>query len=371
MTNFIIPTDDLKNKFEEAYESYKQSIQHPNILLLGQTGVGKSSLINTVFGNELASVSNTKPETRGFHCYTCENVPVNIIDSEGYELGDSQKFKESLSQYIDTNFIDISKQIHIAWYCISISSARVLPYDLDNIDFLLNIKKIPTCVVFTQCDNDTPEGDTAKALTGVINKRFGKHIPCFQTSNDSEINKSLDLESLIDWSLKNLSNENLRTAFLIAQKVALDKKDDKAKSRIKYYAGLAAAIGASPIPLSDAIALTALQIKMTSDIFTIYGLNTSINETIASIVRGKVLSLLGKTIAGNLIKMIPGLGTYVGAIINSTVATTITYSLGYALCCLTKKAIENNWDGDTRIIENLFTEENIQKLIDAHKRETI
>lgn len=369
MSNFAIPTDDLKKQFDDAYESFKKSIKRPNILILGQTGVGKSSLINTIFGEKLAEVSHTKPETRGFHSYTSEDVPVNIIDSEGYELSESEQFKESLSKYVDENFADISKQIHIAWYCISISSARVLPYDLENIDFLLNTKKIPTCVVFTQCDNDSPEGDTAKALTAVVTKRFGRHVSCFQTSNDAEVNKELDLEALIDWSLKNLSDDNLRSGFLIAQKVALDKKDDKAKSRIKYYAGLAAAIGASPIPMSDAILLTGLQTKMASDIFTLYGLNVGLSVTVRNVISGRVVSMLGKTVAGNLLKLIPGLGTAAGAAINATVATTITYSLGYALCCLTKKAIESNWSGDTKVLESLFSDANIQKLIDAYKRE--
>lgn len=369
MSNFAIPTDGLKKEFDDAYNSFKKSIKRPNILLLGQTGVGKSSLVNTLFGDELAQVSHTKPETRGFHSYQDENIPVNIIDSEGYELAASEQFQESLSRYIDGNFADITKQIHIAWYCISISSARVLPYDLDNLDYLLNTKKIPTCVVFTQCDNDTPEGDTAKSLKEVITSRFGRRISCFQTSNDPEINKDLDLDALVDWSINSLSDENLRSGFLIAQKVNLDKKDDKAKSRIKYYAGAAAVVGASPIPMSDAILLTGLQVKMASDIFSIYGLHIGISNTISNVISGRVVSILGKTIVGNLLKFIPGLGTVAGAAINAGVATTITYSLGYALCLLTKKAVESEWRGDATVLEKLFTEENIQKLMDAYKRE--
>lgn len=369
MSNFTIPTDDLKKQFEDAYKRFRKSIKRPNILILGQTGVGKSSLINTIFGKDLAKVSHTKSKTQGFHSYTSEDVPVNIIDSEGYELATSEQFKESFSKYIDENFADQSKQIHLAWYCISISSARVLPYDLENIDFLLNTKKIPTCVVFTQCDNDTPEGDTAKVLKAEVTKRFGRHVSCFQTSNDAEINKELDLEALIDWSLKNLNDENLRLGFIIAQKVALDKKDDEAKSHIKYYAGIAAGIGASPIPISDAILLTSLQTKMASDIFILYGLDVGLSTVVKNVIGGRVVSMLGKAVAGNLLKMVPGLGTAAGAVINAAVATTITYSLGYALCCLTKKAIESCWSGDTEVLESLFTDENIQDLMDAYAQE--
>ena len=67
MNNFVIPTEEISKNFENSYNTLKESIKAPNVLLLGQTGVGKSSLINTIFGNDLAAVSHIKPETRGFH----------------------------------------------------------------------------------------------------------------------------------------------------------------------------------------------------------------------------------------------------------------------------------------------------------------
>ena len=368
MSNFIIPTDGLKEKFEKQLQEFKASVKSPNVLLLGQTGVGKSSLVNTIFGEELAAVSHIKPETRGFHVYNSSNIPINVIDSEGYELANPDEFKKMLDQFIEQNFIVADKQIHICWYCISISSARVLPYDIDNIEYLTKQKRIPTCVVFTQCDNDTPDGSIAKSLSEVVGKSFGRHVPCFQVSNDPEINKELDIDKLINWSINNLNDDNLKAGFIIAQKADLNKKEEKANERIKYYAAGAAAIGASPIPMSDAILLTALQVRMTSDIFFVYGLNAKIGDTLKNIVGGRVVSMLGKSVAGNLLKLIPGFGTAVGAAINAGVASTITWGLGYALVQITKKAIEAEWSGDTKLLETLFTEEMIDKYVNEYKR---
>lgn len=193
----------------------------------------------------------------------------------------------------------------------------------------------------------------------------------FPNLNDEIINKELDLGKLIEWSVNNLSDENLRSGFLIAQKVDLEKKGEKARSRIKYYVGLAGAIGASPIPMSDAVLLTGLQVKMTSDIFTLYGLNTQFTDTIRNIIGGRVISMLGKMVAGSLLKFIPGLGTIAGAAINAGVAVSITASLGYALCLLTKKAIEEEWSGNVAVLEKLFTEENIQRLMDEYKKKNL
>ena len=92
------------------------------------------------------------------------------------------------------------------------------------------------------------------------------------------------------------------------------------------------------------------------------------SDTIKNIVGGRVVSMLGKTVAGNLLKLIPGFGTAVGAAINAGVASTITYALGYALVQITKKAIEAELSGDTKLLETLFTEKMIDKYVNEYNR---
>jgi uncharacterized protein (DUF697 family) len=126
--------------------------------------------------------------------------------------------------------------------------------------------------------------------------------------------------------------------------------ENKIKNKIKYYAGTAAAIGASPIPGSDALLLTGVQTKMMYDIMNAYGIHIGFGTVIEEILKAKVVSMLGKAVAGNLIKLIPGAGAIIGGTINAAVASSITYAMGRGLCAAAEMICENDWDDNPKMM---------------------
>ena len=74
-----------------------------NVLILGKTGVGKSALLNYLFGDEISSVGSGKPVT-GEGIFTYEpfdynGINITINDSWGIEPDKAGKWK---------NIIDIN-----------------------------------------------------------------------------------------------------------------------------------------------------------------------------------------------------------------------------------------------------------------------
>ena len=49
-----ISFDELLGKMSEAYEDAQSKVEQCNVLVIGQTGVGKSTLVNTIFRSRLA-----------------------------------------------------------------------------------------------------------------------------------------------------------------------------------------------------------------------------------------------------------------------------------------------------------------------------
>lgn len=92
----------------------------------------------------------------------------------------------------------------------------------------------------------------------------------------------------------------------------------------------AAAAGAIPIPMSDAIPISAAQIGMIIALGKVF--DVTLSEAAAKSVAGIALTQgIGRTVAANLIKAIPVAGPIVGGIISAATAATLTEALGWVV----------------------------------------
>ncbi|MCM1237212.1 MAG: DUF697 domain-containing protein, partial [Ruminococcus flavefaciens] len=90
----------------------------------------------------------------------------------------------------------------------------------------------------------------------------------------------------------------------------------------------AAAAGAIPIPMSDAIPITAAQIGMIVALGKVFDITLS-QAAAKSIASVTVTQQVGRTVAAGLLKAIPGVGTVVGGVIGASTAAALTEALGW------------------------------------------
>ena len=126
MENF----DDL---IKEAIEKASTERGNINVLIAGRSGVGKSTLINAVFQQNLAETGQGRPVTQSTREITKDGVPITIFDTRGLEMS---QFKETLSELEKlikgrSSEKDPNRRIHVAWLCIQEDGRRVESAEID------------------------------------------------------------------------------------------------------------------------------------------------------------------------------------------------------------------------------------------------
>ncbi|KAI6146379.1 hypothetical protein BKA82DRAFT_994175 [Pisolithus tinctorius] len=131
------------------------------VLVVGKSGVGKSTLINRIFGVETANVARDQPGKADIEqeFTSPQNDRLILHDSKGFEAGDAGNY-EIVKSFIEKRKKepDIKNQLHAVWLCFQIPiptyGERLLE---DAAEAFLRIRKevlgnTPTIVVFTKHD---------------------------------------------------------------------------------------------------------------------------------------------------------------------------------------------------------------------------
>jgi predicted GTPase len=144
-----------------------------NLGLFGPAGVGKSTLLNAVFGADLAATGIGRPITQKSDFYAAESSHLGIFDSKGLEVGtESKELLERLSKFIQSRRSKpLQDQLHVAWYCIAAHGRRFTAADAAFVRRLHELG-VPVLIVITQAAaaTDGPDADTSDLVASIVER---------------------------------------------------------------------------------------------------------------------------------------------------------------------------------------------------------
>lgn len=336
-----LDTDKIAQEAINAIADKIKNLKTLNIIVAGKTGVGKSTLINSVFREKLAETGMGKPVTDHMRKITKKGIPLAIYDTRGFELGKEVQTEvkkeviDTISKGLATQ--DINKAIHCIWYCINTASNRV---ESEEIEWLKELSKdnqitqVPIIIVLTQSFSKKKADEMRKMLIDE-NLDVIQVIPVL--AEDYEIDedyvaKSYGLDVLIKVMGEALPEELMDTLQNV-QIASLEEKKRHAQAAVATASLAATGEGAAPIPFSDCALLIPTQLGMIASITVIFGFDVNksiITALLSSTIGAGGATLLGKTVVSNLLKFIPGAGTVTGGAISAGTAGVITAALGEA-----------------------------------------
>lgn len=371
-----IDTDKMAQQCIDAINDKIKNLKILNIMVVGKSGVGKSTLINSLFRGNFAETGLGRPVTSEIRKKVKKDYPLAIYDTPGFELssGQQNKVKDEILDIISKGFAskDINDAIHCIWYCVNVGGNRT--FDESEINWLKEftvenkVTQVPIIVVLTQA---IPKKKAAEMKNHVEKENLDiiKVVPILAQDMDFDeeyIARAYGLDQLIDVMAEVLPNE-LQSTLQNVQKASLDSKKRAAQAIVATAVAGSFGEGFAPIPFSDAALLIPTQVGMIAGITVIFGLDISksfLTSFVSATIGSAGATVLGKTIVSNLLKLIPGVGTVTGGLISGTTAGLLTTALGGAYIMIMEMVYKGEIDK-----EKLYTAEGQKEMTRLFKEE--
>ena len=157
--------DNINKKIKENYSTYLETIKSEKnmkyrILLIGRSGVGKSTIINAIFDYDLAETGIGRPITmydkpKKYEYFNHDDL--ELYDTRGIELDPNygiDKTSKTVEEFISEQ-LRKNEPLNAIWYCVT--GSKIEDIELSLIKKLQGMYKddsLPVIIVYTQCVDD-------------------------------------------------------------------------------------------------------------------------------------------------------------------------------------------------------------------------
>ncbi|KIV98906.1 hypothetical protein, variant [Verruconis gallopava] len=295
------------------------------ILVCGKTGVGKSTLINKVFGVEMTEESNDY--SQGVHdidkAFESPNHPGLLIhDSRGWQAGSDHEL-DLIAKFLRHRAFqkDPAESLHVIWFCVDSDVSRIEEADKRTFQTIAQFSHhVPVFVVGTKKDklvafrkmqlleeymkdtNDFKEASKRANLEAdkLAEEQFGKlrdqfsQIEHYKADGYCCISKDDDdgIRALLNQTLDLITDERVRLFCVAAQVMDVEQKIDSAITECMRLGTHAIRTAMVPLPFSGMIGTPTVSRIICEHILQCFGFPKAAPEEIEDIMSRVVMGNL-------------------------------------------------------------------------------
>lgn len=370
-------------KGEEAH------MRKGNVLVIGNSGVGKSTLINAVLGEEKATTGwGNSGTTDHLEIYENDEIPFRIIDSVGFEPSFFKKKKaidavKKWSKNSAKNGNEDSK-IDIIWFCVEGTSRKLFPDTIKSLSSATAMwESVPVIVAITKSYSEPERKINVEMVQNAFakQKRYSKNlkkvIPVVAQDyviNDSSYVEPVGITELIE-ATNNFLPEGKKAADDDIYHYKIKRKKALAQGIVGTATTAGSVIGAIPISVADAPLLSGIEAGEITALARLYEIpkGEKSKQLMGTIIEAGTASAAAKG-AISVLKSIPGVNLVAG-VLNAVIAGCFVAAIGEACIYifeqvyLGKKTAEDI-DWVTKVIESKLSTELIEGATSVIKKVT-
>ena len=360
-----------------------------NVLVIGNSGVGKSTLINAVLGEDAEKKAVTgrgiKGTTTELEIYENNGISFRLIDTIGFEPGIIKEFKavnavrkwssESTKEGKEDN------RINVIWFCVDGTSAKLFPKTIDSLMSATSLwKNVPIIVVITKSYSEPDREENKKMIREAFaaRKKFVDRlndiIPVVAepyTIREGIYAPPEGITELIELT-NNLLPEGFKAAEQDVMNYNLIRKRALSQTVVSVATLAGITVGGVTLPFADAMILTPTETLEIESIAKIWGIkkNEQSKALLDTMIEVGTVGAAGKLIPGGL-KAIPGKNVG-AAVVNAFIAGSIVFALGEGSSYVfeqiyTGKKSLSDIEWVKQILEEMLTKSFLEKLTKALK----
>jgi predicted GTPase/uncharacterized protein (DUF697 family) len=362
----IFEDKDLNNILEALEHN-----RPPRFVLIGRTGVGKSSLLNAMFGTYLAEISDVEVgtvNTRSFEYWEDKEKVLEVLDTRG--IGESEAGSIKAEDQLKNDIEKLNPDAIL--FLVRAKDRSRIDKDiaeLKEITAKLN-DSYPVIAVSTQVDElepsriKEPNKYPAKKIKNI--KQAEKQLKRLLEKNSVNYLDIVSVSSYVEWGKPNVDepiydldylNEDEKEKLEIKNdfRFQIDELIDKLANNVELntrinllletktelvvneltdkiinaFATAAFAIGANPIPMSDLLLLTPLQAVLVSIIAYLSGRDLNY-ETSKEFLKAMGGNMVAAKVFQQGAKFLNGVFPGAGSGISAAIASSGTKLIGVA-----------------------------------------